>query len=122
MNFVMPARNVLPMHCAANQDFDGNTALFFGLSGTGKTTLSNDKGYRLIGDDEHGWTDSGIFNFEGGCYAKTVHLSKKKEPHIWEGVRRFGTLLENVTYDQTTHVPDFNDTYHYRKYPCCLLV
>ena len=110
MNYYLPRRGVLSMHCSANYGKDkDDTALFFGLSGTGKTTLSNDVNRRLIGDDEHGWSDDGIFNFEGGCYAKVIRLDPEGEPEIYETTRRFGTILENVIYDSTTRRVDLDD-------------
>jgi phosphoenolpyruvate carboxykinase (ATP) len=109
MNYLLPLKGVMPMHCSANVGKKDDTAIFFGLSGTGKTTLSSDPLRRLIGDDEHGWSDNGVFNFEGGCYAKVINLSAEAEPQIYATTGRFGTILENVVYDKNTRALDLND-------------
>lgn len=109
LNYLLPLQGVMPMHCSANIGKDGNTALFFGLSGTGKTSLSADPKRRLIGDDEHGWNDNGVFNFEDGCYAKVIKLSPSAEPQIYACTRKFGTILENVILDPVSRVVDLDD-------------
>lgn len=109
MNYLLPLKRIMSMHCSANTGKNGDTAVFFGLSGTGKTTLSADPARGLIGDDEHGWNDDGIFNYEGGCYAKVINLSAEAEPQIYACTKRFGTVIENVVYDANTRVLDLND-------------
>jgi phosphoenolpyruvate carboxykinase (ATP) len=117
MNYLLPLKGVMSMHCSANVGSDGDSAIFFGLSGTGKTTLSADSSRTLIGDDEHGWSDDGIFNFEGGCYAKTINLSPEGEPEIYATTKMFGTILENVPLDED-RAPDFDDTRYTQNTRC----
>jgi phosphoenolpyruvate carboxykinase (ATP) len=118
LNYLLPKRGVMSMHCSANIGPKGDTAVFFGLSGTGKTTLSADPTRKLIGDDEHGWSDNGVFNYEGGCYAKVIRLSREAEPEIYANTERFGTVLENVVMDQETRRVDLNDALHTENTRC----
>src|SRR5262249_35914214 len=119
LNYLLPPKRVMPMHCSANVGKDGKSAIFFGLSGTGKTTLSADAARTLIGDDEHGWSERGVFNFEGGCYAKVIKLSRDAEPEIYATTERFGTVLENVVMDSATGALDLDDGRHTENTRAC---
>ena len=119
MNFILPQKGIFPCIVLPIWVHDGKSALFFGLSGTGKTTLSADENRRLVGDDEHGWSDTGVFNFEGGCYAKCINLNKDKEPQIWNAIK-FGSVMENVVIDSYTREPDFSDGSLTENTTCCL--